>query len=308
MNTVLLYILYFFFYSAAGWLVESTYCSIGERKLINRGFLLGPICPIYGKGALVLSLLIYNPFKDRPLLVFLLGMVFCDILEYAVSFIMEKLFNARWWDYEGELFNLNGRICFKHTIYWGIIATIFVKTIHPAVEKLFAKIPENVITIAVCIILPIFIADLIYAVIRAVGFIKIKNGLDKLVEAVTLNADHAMQQLDEKFLTVKETVESKYDTLLYTITDKADELNKIIDNGNYKLDRKREEIIIDAKLFVESFERKLKPYNPKETLHAQRREFLNKYGKKFRSGDIKVIIDELKQIYEDIKNKIIGKA
>lgn len=140
MNTIVKYILLFFFYSAAGWLLESVYCSIGEKKIINRGFLTGPLCPIYGTAAIVMAVLIYNPFKDKPLLVFLLGIIFCDIVEYITSYVMEKLFAARWWDYTYEFMNLNGRICLKHSLYWGVISVVFVKTIHPAVERLYEKI------------------------------------------------------------------------------------------------------------------------------------------------------------------------
>lgn len=304
MQTVFRYILYFFFYSAVGWLFESTYCSIGERKLINRGFLTGPMCPIYGTGALVMAVLLYNPFRDKPLLVFFLGMVFCDIVEYITSFLMEKLFNARWWDYKDELFNIKGRICFKHTLYWGIAATFFVKTVHPIVIKLFDKIPYNYIVPVTCVVLAVFVVDVIFAVIKAVGLIKLKNKLDELKELITMNASEAKQQLGDTYLTVKAAVESKYDTLLYTISDKADELNRIIDSGNDKFNNKREEIIIDAKLIIADFERKLKPYKRTSKAHIERREFLNKYGKKFNKADIKAISDEIKRISEEVKKKI----
>lgn len=304
MQTVFTYILYFFFYSAVGWLFESTYCSIGERKLINRGFLTGPMCPIYGTGALVMAVLLYNPFRDKPLLVFFLGMIFCDIVEYITSFLMEKLFNARWWDYKDELFNIKGRICFKHTLYWGIAATFFVKTVHPIVVEIFAKIPNTYVVPITGIVLLIFVIDVIFAVIKAVGFIKLKNKLDEIKELITLNTNEAKQQLGDAYLTIKATVEDKYDTLLYTISDKADEINRIIDNGNDKFNTKREELIIDAKLIVEQFERKLKPYHRTSKAHIQRREFLNKYGKKFKSADIKAISEELKRISEEVKKKI----
>ncbi len=304
MQTVFTYILYFFFYSAVGWLFESIYCSIGERKLINRGFLTGPMCPIYGTGATVMAVLLYNPFRDKPLLVFFLGMVFCDIVEYLTSFIMEKLFNARWWDYKDELFNIKGRICFKHTLYWGIAATLFVKTVHPIVIDIFAKIPIKFIVPVTCGVLAVFVIDVIFAVIKAVGLIKLKNKLDELKNLITTNTNEAMQQLGDAYLTVKATVEEKYDAIVYTINDTADEINKFIDDGNDKFNIKREEIIIDAKLMIEQFERKLKPYDRKSETHIKRREFLNKYSKKFKKADIKIISEEIKRILDDVKKKI----
>lgn len=304
MQTVFIYILYFFFYSAVGWLFESIYCSIGEKKLINRGFLTGPICPIYGKGALVMALLLYNPFRDKPMVVFFLGMVFCDMVEYASSFIMEKLFNARWWDYKDELLNIKGRICLKHTLYWGIAATFFVKTVHPIVVNMFEKIPTKYIVPVTSVILVIFTIDLAYAVVKAIGLIKLKNKLNELKELITSNTNEARQQLGDAYLTVKATVEEKYDTLVYSINDKASEINRMINDGNDKFNYKREEIIIDAKLIIEQFERKFKPYRRTNKKHIERREFLNKYSKKFKNADIKLISEELKRISDDVKKKI----
>lgn len=304
MQTVFIYILYFFFYSAVGWLFESIYCSIGEKKLINRGFLTGPICPIYGKGALVMALLLYNPFRDKPMVVFFLGMVFCDMVEYASSFIMEKLFNARWWDYKDELLNIKGRICLKHTLYWGIAATFFVKTVHPIVVNMFEKIPTKYIVPVTSVILVIFTIDLAYAVVKAIGLIKLKNKLNELKELITSNTNEARQQLGDAYLTVKAAVEEKYDTLVYSINDKASEINRMINDGNDKFNYKREEIIIDAKLIIEQFERKFKPYRRTNKKHIERREFLNKYSKKFKNADIKLISEELKRISDDVKKKI----
>lgn len=304
MQTILIYILYFFFYSAVGWLFESIYCSLGEKRLINRGFLTGPMCPIYGTGALVMAVLLYNPFRDKPLVVFLLGMVFCDIVEYLTSFIMEKLFNARWWDYKDELFNIKGRICFKHTLYWGVAATLFVKTVHPIVVTLFEKIPQKVIIPLTCTILAVFVVDVIFAVIKAVGFIKLKNKMLELKELVTNNANEAKQQLGDAYLTAKATFEEKYDTLVYQITDKADEINQKINEGNDKFNTKRDEIFIDAQIIIEQFEAKLKPIMAKTKKSIEKKNFLDLYGKKFKKADIKAISDEIKRISDEVKKKI----
>lgn len=304
MQTIFTYILYFFFYSAVGWLFESTYCSIGEKKLINRGFLTGPMCPIYGTGALVMAVLLYNPFRDKPLVVFFLGMVFCDIVEYLTSFIMEKLFNARWWDYRDELFNIKGRICFKHTLYWGIAATLFVKTVHPIVIVLFEKIPTKFIVPVTCVVLAVFVVDVIFAVIKAVGFIKLKKKMLELKELVTNNANEAKQQLGDAYMTAKATLEEKYDTLVYQITDKADEINQKINDGNDKFNYKRDEIFIDAQLAIAQFEAKLKPIMAKTKKSIEKKNFLDLYNKKFKKADIKAISEEIKRISDEVKKKI----
>lgn len=79
------------------------------RRFINRGFLIGPYCPIYGFGSVLIGLLL-SRYAGEPLVVFILAMVVCGTLEYVTSYLMEKLFHARWWDYSDKRFNLNGRI------------------------------------------------------------------------------------------------------------------------------------------------------------------------------------------------------
>lgn len=159
MDLIVKYILMFFFYSAAGWCLETTYCSIGEGRFVNRGFITGPLCPIYGSAALVLIILIYNPFKDNPLIVFVLGIILCDIVEYMTSFVMEKLFNARWWDYTYELLNIKGRICLKHTLYWGVISVVFVNMIHPGIDRAYDKLNPDVMKIVLIVAMIIFVID-----------------------------------------------------------------------------------------------------------------------------------------------------
>ena len=156
MKTVIDYVLYFFFYSALGWLVESIYCSVGEKKWINRGFLTGPICPIYGTGAVVLSVCL-TPFKDKWYLVFIIGLILADIVEFITSVIMEKLFHARWWDYSDRFLNIQGRICFRHSIYWGIASLAFTYLVHPFfLNNIFVHLPDKYKTPLLTVILVIF--------------------------------------------------------------------------------------------------------------------------------------------------------
>lgn len=103
-------VLSFFVYSFLGWLWESTVCSLhNEKQLINRGFLVGPLCPIYGAGALCCYFALYH--VQNPVAVFVLSALLCCALEYLVSYTMEKIFHTRWWDYSDFPFHLNGRIC-----------------------------------------------------------------------------------------------------------------------------------------------------------------------------------------------------
>lgn len=229
MDNIIKYTLLFFFYSAGGWLLESIYCSIGEKRIINRGFLTGPLCPIYGTAALVMTILIYNPFKDRPLIIFLLGIVLCDIVEYLTSYIMEKLFSARWWDYTYEFLNIKGRICLKHTLYWGIISVAFVRVLHPAVENLYAKINGEYLIYILIAVLAVFTLDVINAVRKALDIRKLQQKLSSLHESIV-----------EFYSSVKASISEpqKIYDLMEKSKDKAVEFKYAVDDVFYELDKK----------------------------------------------------------------------
>ncbi len=227
MESLVKYILLFFFYSAAGWCLETTYCSIGEKRFVNRGFLTGPMCPIYGTAALVLIILIYNPYKDNPLAVFVLGIILCDIVEYVTSYIMEKLFSARWWDYTYEFMNIGGRICLKHTLYWGVISIIFVKTIHPAVEKLYSKIDGPYLNVILIAVLAVFVLDLINAVRKALDIRKLEIKINNLIG-----------MLSEELSIIKSTVEDKYTLIQKVVVKQTDKLTQL----KYQLDDLAEDV------------------------------------------------------------------
>ena len=158
MNTVYNYILYFIIYSLVGWLLEVLLKYVDDKKFVNRGFLLGPICPIYGYGVLLIILLI--GCNDNDLLsIFLKSIFICSILEYFTSFIMEKLFKARWWDYSQRRFNINGRICLETMLPFGMGATIILYSIHPKVIYLVGLIPYNIKAMLSIVFVALYLID-----------------------------------------------------------------------------------------------------------------------------------------------------
>ena len=118
------------------------YCRILNGKWNNRGFLFGPYCPIYGFGAIVIIYtLIY--FIDSPVKVFFLGMLFASILEYITSFLLEKIFKAKWWDYSTYPFNFNGRICLLNSLEFGILGLVLTYISHPFISDIILKLPSD---------------------------------------------------------------------------------------------------------------------------------------------------------------------
>ena len=133
---------YFFWlmlYSIIGWVYESFICSVSHKKFINRGFLNGPYCPIYGCGAVLVILVLGR--IENPVLLFLLGSLLTCSLEYITSFAMELLFHARWWDYSDRRFNINGRVCLIGAIVFGAFSALLVKVIHPFIVKYTDLVP-----------------------------------------------------------------------------------------------------------------------------------------------------------------------
>ncbi len=156
-------ILYFTIYSFLGWLSETIYCFIIDKKFTYRGFLYGPVCPIYGFGAIiVLSAL--DGLKDNVLFVFLGGMILASILEYITSYILEKLFNMKWWDYSKHKFNINGRVCLLNSTFFGLLSVFIIEVLQPSIKDILTSLSSSIVYSLSGIISIIFIIDLIFTV------------------------------------------------------------------------------------------------------------------------------------------------
>ena len=155
-----IYFLLFFSYAVIGWIVEVVTKLFELKKFINRGFLIGPYCPIYGCGGLLITLLLQG-YEDRPLLLLFFSLIICSVLEYSTSFIMEKLFNARWWDYSETSLNINGRICVDTMAAFGVLGMVMIYAVNPVLFKAFNAIPDNTLTIITIVLAIIFVLDIV---------------------------------------------------------------------------------------------------------------------------------------------------
>lgn len=153
------YILLFFIYSFIGWIIEVIYTLVTDKRLVNRGFLIGPICPIYGAGSVLLILLLDN-YKNDFFVLFLGSVFICSILEYLTSYFMEKIFNARWWDYSYMKYNINGRICLETMLPFGILGSIIINFINPKLVTIINKVDVNIVNVLIILLLLVFILDI----------------------------------------------------------------------------------------------------------------------------------------------------
>ena len=152
------YFLYFIIISICGWIMEVTLQLIQKHKFADRGFLIGPYCPIYGCGGLLITVCLTG-LEEHPVALFSMAILICGILEYATSYIMEKLFHARWWDYSENRYNINGRVCLETIIPFGILGLILIYLVNPFIFDNLSKVPENILNIIAIAVLVLFIAD-----------------------------------------------------------------------------------------------------------------------------------------------------
>jgi uncharacterized membrane protein len=148
----------FISYSFLGWCIEVILKFIQYKRFINRGFLIGPWLPIYGWGALLITILLQK-YSNDPIALFALGMIICAILEYFTSYLLEKIFKARWWDYSTKKFNINGRVCLETMIPFGLCGLLIIYYTNPFFLYIYSLLNDNVLKIICLIILIIFIID-----------------------------------------------------------------------------------------------------------------------------------------------------
>lgn len=176
---------YFALYSIIGWAMETIYCSLLAQKFVHRGFLIGPVCPIYGFGALAV-VWVLTPFHGHPELVFLFGMILTSVLEYTASVLLEKLFKKSWWDYSDRRFNVNGRICIRNSAFWGILSVLLIYVLQPFFAGMLTKMPEAIRTPFSVTLLLLFSIDLILSVQSTLDFNREMRKLSELTELIDL--------------------------------------------------------------------------------------------------------------------------
>lgn len=166
----------FYIYSIIGWIIETIYVSIKQHKLANRGFLVGPYCPIYGLSS-ILMLIFLSKYKEDLLVLFIMGMFIPSLLEYITSFILEKLFKVRWWDYSDKMFNIDGRVCLQNSFIFGILCILLILYINPFINHLINLIPHNLLNPIILMFMILFIIDSVFSLIT---IFKVKTTIKKI--------------------------------------------------------------------------------------------------------------------------------
>ncbi len=184
--------LVFIVYSFIGWLSEVAYCYfIFERKLVNRGFLHGPLCPIYGFGALIVIYLL-APFRGNLAILFAMSVVWTTVLEYLTSWALEAVFSTKWWDYSALRFNLHGRVCLRNSLLFGIMGVLAVYFVHPRIVAFLSIFPEQTLDTIAVAIASVLVVDLVLTLKTLIHIgeklVALKELTERLRESVGLDA------------------------------------------------------------------------------------------------------------------------
>ena len=266
-----IYFLLFIIYSVIGWCMEVTLKLIESRKFVNRGFLIGPYCPIYGYGAILITFLL-KKYTNDVLTLFIMAILVCGILEYVTSYFMEKIFKARWWDYSKNKFNINGRVCLETIIPFGLLGLLIMYVTNPFFLAKLQQLPETWLNILFWAILAVFITDNIVSTVvisyikKALKFIgkeldsteeitkkirevlrqksplhrRLANAYPKL-EAVKLKIkqkkEEIKEQLEEQKKEVIEHIKEQKEEIKQQIAEQKIEIGKIIGETSKKVEK-----------------------------------------------------------------------
>lgn len=235
------YIIFYFLFALLGWVWESIYCTLQNQKWQNRGFLYGPLCPIYGFGS-IFALFAYDLVNEgvlerlSPIEIFIVGFIVSMILEYPTSYILEKLFHARWWDYTDVPLNLNGRTSVPTSIGFGLAAILVMDYLIPMAEDLYYLLPEILIIILPFILIGIHSSDLTLTVINLTNF---QKELDEIEE----NFQERMTQRVDSFYRKKKSFNPKLlrSVVSFKMSERRNNIAKKIIEEIGKIEEERKE-------------------------------------------------------------------
>lgn len=271
----------FIVYAFLGWCTEVSYATLDTGKFVNRGFLNGPYCPIYGCGV-VIVVAILTPLKENLFILFIGSFLLTTVLEYITGFLLEKVFHNKWWDYSDKPFNVKGYICLKFSIYWGLACTFIMDVLHPMIYSVITWIPHIIGAIILSVLMCVFIVDCCITVSTILKFNKRLKVMDEMAVAIHKLSDEIGENIYENVSGViekSEELQENYAGLMDKLAEKKETIIEFPGTTKAKIaettDAAREKIA-DA---LE--ERRQERADALEEKKRQRAELAEKYEKLF---------------------------
>lgn len=216
----------FIVYAFLGWCTEVSYAALDTGKFVNRGFLNGPYCPIYGCGV-VIVVAILTPLKDNLLILFVGSFLLTSILEFVTGFILEKVFQNKWWDYSDKPFNIKGYVCLKFSIYWGLACTFIMDVLHPIIYKGITAIPYLLGLILLIVFMGVFVVDCCITVSTILKFNKRLKVMDEMAATIHRLSDEIGVNIYENVTGViekSEEFQENHAELIEKIVEKKEDI------------------------------------------------------------------------------------
>lgn len=293
------WLFFFYFYCFFGWCFESTYVSLKQKKLVNRGFMRGPFLPLYGTGA-IMMLVVSMPFQDNVFLTYLAGVVGATILEYITGVTMEALFKVRYWDYSNQPFNFQGQICLGSSIAWGFLTILMTRVVHKPIETFVLSIPMNVLTIVTSIITVYIVADFTLSFKAAMDLRDILVKMEKAKEEMA----RIQRRLDVLVAFSNEEKEEKKQ-------ERELRMNELAASLEQRFAKAKEAVASKPLAYSENAKEEIAELRTRFNLYMERRkgsrEMLGFYKRDMIRNNPTMVSKKFKDAFEDLKAAVNNK-
>jgi uncharacterized membrane protein len=190
-----------------GWCAEVAYAAVNTGKFINRGFLNGAVCPIYGIGA-VIGITVMTPLQNNIFILFFGAVLLASLLELFSGWILEKAFSQKWWDYSHLPFNIGGYICLKFSLIWGIACVLLVNVIHPIIERVVLIIDVRFGQLILVVLYTAVIIDIVASVLSVLNLNKQLKQINQFAVKMRNISDDIGERIFEESISIMEKTEA----------------------------------------------------------------------------------------------------
>lgn len=258
-------IYFFFIYALMGWVTEVIYAYYKNHSFVNRGFLFGPICPIYGTGAIIIIAFLYP--VENLIYTFIIGTILVSALEYIVGYILETMFDSKWWDYSDNKFNIQGRVCLSFSLIWGLAIVMLVTIVHPRVESLTKFMPKNLGDILLTALIVYFLLDCTLTIISLANlkarFIKLTSLYQEVKDNYSVVLNVSKERYSEMIHSSKESILSRLPNVDGVISNSKAKYAEVVNSSKETILSKIPHVNVDEALreFKERYDKVIGEFN-----------------------------------------------
>ena len=231
----------FLLYAFLGWCMEVCYAAVTTGKIVNRGFLNGPVCPIYGVG-MVGAMLLLEPIAENLVLLFFGGMALCTAIELIGGWVLKQVFDTRWWDYSDQPFNLGGYICLSFSIIWGFAVVFIMRLVHPAIVAFAGAIPTVLGWVLIAVCYTLFAADFAATLVTIIGLKKQIRELDRIAQAIHTASDSLSEKVGGSALAADEKLDQMKQASQEKMAESREKLDQMKQASQEKMAESREKL------------------------------------------------------------------